>query len=346
MHVLQLGPYPPPHGGVSRNLLAIREELLAAGHRCSVIVTAKSDVAERVNDVHRPSSAFALIRLLRSLDYDILHVHVGGDITPRLMRLMFACCVIGKGKKILTMHSGGYPTSAEGANAKPSSVRGRIFRMFDRVISVNKAIAEVFASYGVAGEENLVIPPYQLRNPSCSVEMSASLNDFSVRSQPFLLTVCSLEPEYDLFTQIEAVGEVLEKFPDAGLMVVGAGSQEGEIRKAVDSKPYADRVMLAGGLSNDNALELMRRADVFLRTTLFDGDAIAVREALFVGTDVIATNNGMRPEGVMLVPMKDKAAVADAIVKIASRAKKQKPVLPDDDSNIRAVTSLYRELMG
>lgn len=346
MHVLQLGPYPPPEGGVSRNLLAIREELVAAGHHCSIIVTAKSDEVHEEADLYRPSSAVELVRLLRSIDYDVLHVHVGGEITSRLMRLMLACCVFGRGKKVLTMHSGGFPTSEEGAAAKPSSLRGRIFRMFDRIISVNKSIAEVFASYGVAVEKNLVIPPHSLRNPSSDVRIPESVNDFAERHRPFLLTVCSLEAEYDVITQIEALGEVLEKFPDAGLMLVGSGSQELEISNAIESKPYAERVMLAGGLPNDAVLHLMRGADAFLRTTLFDGDAIAVREAIFVGTDVIATDNGMRPDGVKLIPMKDKSALADAIVKTASRGKKQKTVQPDDSSNISAVITLYRELMG
>ena len=346
MRILQLGPYPPPAGGVSRNLLAIREELTAAGHSCEIIVTAKSDEVRDEAGVHHPSSAFELLKLLRVLDYDVLHIHVGGDITSRLMRLMLACCVFGKGKKVLTMHSGGYPTSESAVAAKPASMRGRIFRMFDRVISVNKAIAEVFASYGVETQKNLVIAPHSLRNPDDAVTVPKNLAEFASVHSPFMLSVCSLEAEYDVFTQIEALGSVLTKFPDAGLMVVGSGAQEEEIRKSIESKPYAGRVLLAGGVENGVALHLMRSADVFLRTTLFDGDAIAIREAMFLGTPVIATDNGMRPEGVTLVSVKDKAALAEAIVGIASRPRKEKPVLPDDVSNISAVLELYGELVA
>lgn len=346
MHVLQLGPYPPPEGGVSRNLLAIREALVADGHRCSIIVTAKSENNEQEDGVYHPNSALGLLKLLRSLDYDVLHLHVGGDITARLMRLMLACCVVGKGKKILTMHSGGYPASESALAAKPASTRGRIFRMFDRVISVNKAIAEVFSSYGVSGDANLVIAPHALRSPSAAVEVPSDLRAFASRCEPFLLTVCSLEPAYDLITQIDSMGAVLERFPNAGLMIVGSGSQESEVKKAIESKPYAENILLAGAVGHDVALHLMRQADVFLRTTLFDGDAIAVREALFLGTEVIATDNGMRPDGVVLISVRDKSALADAVIEVASRGKKEKAVLPDDDSNIKAVISLYRELMG
>ena len=37
MTVLQIGPYPPPHGGVQTNLVAIRDYLRAHGHSAPVI---------------------------------------------------------------------------------------------------------------------------------------------------------------------------------------------------------------------------------------------------------------------------------------------------------------------
>ena len=55
--------------------------------------------------------------------------------------------------------------------------------------------------------------------------------------------------------------------------------------------------MLAGNVEHPVVLHLIRDARLLLRTTLFDGDAISVREALFLGTPVIATDNKMRPDG-------------------------------------------------
>jgi hypothetical protein len=48
---------------------------------------------------------------------------------------------------------------------------------------------------------------------------------------------------------------------------------------------------------------------VFLRTTPYDGDSISVREALHIGAPVVATDNGMRPEGIHLIPSCDLAAL-------------------------------------
>ena len=45
-------------------------------------------------------------------------------------------------------------------------------------------------------------------------------------------------------------------------------------------------------------MQATARADVTLCTTLYDGDAVSVREGLDLGTPVIATENGMHPVGV------------------------------------------------
>src|SRR5205823_13637384 len=37
MRVVQLGPYPPPHGGVQTNLVAIRDLLRKSGHECLAV---------------------------------------------------------------------------------------------------------------------------------------------------------------------------------------------------------------------------------------------------------------------------------------------------------------------
>jgi glycosyltransferase involved in cell wall biosynthesis len=60
----------------------------------------------------------------------------------------------------------------------------------------------------------------------------------------------------------------------------------------------------------------MRNADVMLRTTLFDGDAISVHEALYLGTPVIATDNGMHPEGVRLILNADRNALVREILAV------------------------------
>lgn len=343
MHVLQLGPYPPPEGGINRNMLAIREELLAAGHRCSIIATSRSTRVIPESDVYHPLSPFEFLKRLIGLRCDILHLHVGGDITKRVMLLILLCLIAGHGKKVLSFHSGGYPSTTEGHAAKKYSIRGFLFRRFDRVIAVNPTIAEVFFRYGLNHEKVTVIYPFVHRVPDTSVGLPSELRDFCDMHSPFLLTVGLLEPEYDLFMQIDAMETILIDAPNAGLMIVGSGSLAGELKASIGSKAYKDRVFLAGDVEHKVTLHLIAQCDALLRTTIFDGDAISVREALFLDTPVIATDNGMRPEGVRLVPIRDQEALirqAKGLGKHRSHGKVNKT---EDKSNIYSVLTVYEK---
>lgn len=344
MHVLQLGPYPPPEGGINRNMLAIREELENSGHKCSIIATAKSSKITPEDNVYHPRSPQELITTLKKINFDILHLHVGGEITKRVLGLIAVCAFFGSGKSILTVHSGGYPTSKEGKAARKNSVRGAIFRQFEKIITVNPLIADVFEKYGIERKKISVIHPFIHRNPDKSVEIPEKLKEFAEKYSPFLLTVCLLEDTYDLFMQIDAMEKVLEKLPDAGLMIVGSGSLEGDLKKTIASKKYADKIFLTGDVEHKIVLHLINKADILLRTTKFDGDAIAVREALFLETPVIATDNKMRPAGVHLIPIHDADALIEKIENLGKNGKKTKIEKPDDKSNITKVLDIYREI--
>jgi len=298
LHILQLGPYPPPEGGVSRNMLAIRDAALQQGHRCTIIATAKSSRQDGAENVHHPVSAIALLRLLASLKYDVVHLHVGGDITGRVMALALAVSTSGRGRCVLTVHSGAFPQSEAANAAQPSSIRGLIFRRFSRIIAVNEPIADVFRRYGVVDEKLSVILPFSLATPDSAVKVDANLVDFAERHSPLLLSVGGLEKDYEPLFQIAAMKTILRKFPNAVLLLAGDGSMRRDVEPAVAESGCGGNILVAGNVPHEQVLHLMDRADVLLRTTLFDGDAISVREALHLGTPVIATDNGMRPDGV------------------------------------------------
>lgn len=345
MRVLQLGPYPPPYGGVSRNMTAIRAELLASGHQCSIIATSRSTRIDEEPDVYHPRTPFQLIKLLSSLKYDVLHLHIGGEIPPRVLALMLFCTSFAPARSVLTLHSGGYPFSTDGLAASSGSVRGFIFRRFSRVIGVNRSMAEMLGRYGVKKDRIRVILPYSLHLPDKTVDIPGELRDFVSNHEPCLLSTSLLEREYDVALQIEALGEILKEVPQAGLVIAGGGTLERELKEKINSTGYADHIFMTGDVDHGIALNLTDECDILLRTTRYDGDAISVREALFLGTPVIATDNGMRPDGVELIPVGDAGALAGKIKTIAHRGKVIKGDRKADSSNLRAVVALYEEVL-
>jgi len=345
MRVLQLGPYPPPHGGVQSNLVAIRTFLRSRGVPCAVINITRHRQSD-ADEVYYPESAVGLIRRLEQLHYDVIHLHVGGMLTRRLLSLALVC-TLPRAKSVLTFHSGGYPSTDAGKSTGPNSYAGLILRRFDGLIGVNPEIMSFYARLGVARSRTRLILPHSFLPEERNVDtMPPALESFFSTHSPVLISVGLLEPEYDLALQIEAMAHVRDLFPAAGLVLIGSGSLQQELSGKIGARPYAEHVLLCGDVPHAATLQAISRAQLMLRTTLYDGDAVSVREALHLGTPVIASDNGMRPAGVQLIPKSSLQALQDAVENILSQPAARKAAYGSDDSNLQAVLDFYRELTG
>jgi glycosyltransferase involved in cell wall biosynthesis len=247
----------------------------------------------------------------------------------------------------MTFHSGGYPGSAVGKSKGANSLAGFVLRRFDGLIGVNPEIIGFFQRLGVSPDRTRLILPHSfLSDEQPASNLFHPLASFFSTHNPLLISVGLLEPEYDLPLQIEALAHVRQKFPSAGLVLIGSGSLEQELRSRISACPYAEHVLLCGDVPHATTMHAISRAHLMLRTTLYDGDAISVREALHLGTPVIASNNGMRPAGVHLIPKSDLHALLHAIEDRLAQPANSKATYGSDDSNLQAVLDLYRELTG
>jgi glycosyltransferase involved in cell wall biosynthesis len=344
MRVVQIGPFPPPHGGVQSNLVAIRQFLRTRNIYCAVINLTRFRRPD-ADDVHYPQSAFQLVALLFRLRYDIIHIHFGGNITARLLALWFVCSMIPGKNTVLTFHSGGYPSSNEGRTARPGTLRGFVFRRLDRIICVNEEMVAMFQRFGVPSHRIRLIAPHAFVQP-LPAQARPDIADFFQHHSPVLATVAGLEPEYDIPLQIEVLGDLLPGFPRLGLVIIGAGSLEQEIRDLIASKPYSSHLLLCGDVDHAETLRVIQDCSVLLRTTFYDGDSIAVREALHFGTPVVATKTAMRPAGVHLIPVADREACRRTVEQILAGSGVARPQAQEEmnDNNLLAVLQLYREL--
>ncbi len=83
-------------------------------------------------------------------------------------------------------------------------------------------------------------------------------------------------------------------------------------------------------------------ADAFVRPTRADGDALSVREALALGTPVVATAVGHRPPGCLLVDAADAEALAAAMARAAA-SPRGAGIAPGPDP-LDALHAIYRTL--
>jgi len=276
-------------------------------------------------------------------------MHLGGDISNRLVALAAYVNALPGKRTVLTLHSGGYPTSPQARETRRVKMIYAVLRHFNALVGVNPELKTFLANSGIAAERVHKIEPFpHLSRLKAGGASDPRLESFCSNKKPLLVSVGLLEPEYDLPLQFKVLRQVRETFPEAGLLMIGSGSLKDELIRLIALEPSNERILLAGDVPHASTIEVIRRADVLLRTTLYDGDAISVREALQLGTPVVATDNGMRPANVHLAPIGDADAVASQVLKILAtpRAQRVGPIGEPERDGIDETLELYDSITG
>lgn len=105
-----------------------------------------------------------------------------------------------------------------------------------------------------------------------------------------VLMASRLTKEKDIQTGIRAFSSVLREYPDAGLVIVGSGSEEKKI-KALQS--IIPAIIHLPWVDYNTLISYMKTCDVFLSTSLYEGYGLSMLEAHAAGATLVATDAGI-----------------------------------------------------
>lgn len=112
-----------------------------------------------------------------------------------------------------------------------------------------------------------------------------------------LLTVRRLVARTGVENLVLAMKEVINKFPDTQLLVIGKGYLEKSLRALVQAEGLEKNVLMLGFVSEELLPVYYQAADLFvLPTQAYEGFGLSTLEALASGTPVLATPVGANPE--------------------------------------------------
>jgi glycosyltransferase involved in cell wall biosynthesis len=299
---LIVGALPPPSGGVVTHCRELARALEAAGVRADVI-----DPRRRGPDGRDGRPRLLGRLLLARLRRELIHVHTNGH--NRGSWALAALCAVGHfAPAILTLHSGLAP---EYIVAHRRWVR-LIARRYDYVVAVNDTIAAALTDAGVVPAR--IVRSAAFSPASLAFRLSPPGLAQIRRAHP-LLIAAALAPglEYGAMVLFDAFALVHAREPRAGLVIYGPGTRSPALAAAVRARGLHGAVHHFGELGRERALGVVAAADLFVRPTLADGDAISVREALGLGRPVVASDVGTRPPSAALFPAGDAQACAEQI---------------------------------
>lgn len=334
MKIALVSPYDYPYpGGVTEHIAHLAPEFRRQGHEVHIIAPQSQGMQELSDEiVHAVGSVVPVpangsvarislsLRLSRRVKeilereaYDIVHLH-----EPLLPALPITVLRHSHTVNIGTFHA--FAQSNYGYFYGKQILKYFIRRLHGR-IAVSPAAKE-FVSSHFAGDYEIIpngIDYERFSGPPCPFDRYRD-------GAPVVLFVGRLEKRKGLKYLIRAMVGVWNHFPDAKLVVVGAGPLLDDYRRLVEVKQLRN-VEFVGYASNDDLPRYYQSCDVFCApSTGQESFGIVLLEAMAAGKPLVASDipgygSVVRPgvEG-FLVPPKDEQALALALVRLLSDA--------------------------
>ncbi len=346
MKVLLVGDYPPPYGGIAVQIQHLARTLPRAGLECRVLNIGRGRGMPSP-EYESPGGRIDLLRILMRYARSnyLLHLFTNGE-NWRSWAVAFAVTGVARltcRKALLTITSGGVPAYLAGAAPWARILARLAVRLSAGVVCRTDAIARALRGWRPTGLE--VLPAFSVARLRPAPRPTELVARFCAAHRPLLASVVILRREYDLPTLLQAFRDLRVDHPAAGLVVIGGGEEEGEARGLIRRWTLDGAVLLVGWVHHEECLAIIREADLFVRTTLYDGDASSVREALALGVPVVATKTDFRPEGVFLVPPGSPDALRAMIAEVLRRSDAPRASAPLDHSTTDdALLALYQQL--
>jgi glycosyltransferase involved in cell wall biosynthesis len=304
-----VGNWPPPFGGVSVHVAALARVLASRGVDVRVLDIGRGDHDGRLVRRARGAPRFAAGLASVAAEGRLVHLHTNGA-NPKSWLVALAA---GRARRplaprgVLTVHSGLSPGWLRAAPRR-RGLAALACAGYGRVVAVNAEIAGALADAGVPATRIVVIPPFSPALLSASAPPPA-LAAFHAERRPLFSAALAPGATYGADVLLPAFAAVRARLPRAGLVAFGPGTSE----------LSGEGILGLGEVRHDAALAVIEAADVFVRPTRADGDAVSVREAVALGRTVVATAVGYRPDGCLLVPVGDAPALAARMVEAAAR---------------------------
>jgi len=176
---------------------------------------------------------------------------------------------------------------------------------------------------------------------------------------PLIGSIGRLEPQKGTAHLLAAMPRILSVLSDADLWIIGDGPQGPTLREQARDQGVSEHVHFLGYRSDVPAL--LKRLDLFVLPSLWEGLPNAALEAMAAGRAVVATRVDGTPEAVadnttgLLVPPRDPRALADAIThllthpdlrsRMGAAGRERVAELFSMDAMVQRTEAVYRQLI-
>jgi glycosyltransferase involved in cell wall biosynthesis len=327
--------FEPPDGGVAENVMQLALRLAEHGFEPEVAGPPESIVYPRLElggvPVRRLSFARgygkprqdartlrSLVSLIRRGRFDLVHCH-----SAKAGALGRAAARLARKPSVYSPHCFGFVGDVSaGRRLFALTVERALGRATGVILCVCQTERQRALEAGVAAPERLLVVFNGVE--ACSADGPANPELLELRGdKPLAAAVTVLREQKRVDLLLEAARSVFDRVPEARVAVVGNGPLRGSLKRQARELGL-DRDERFRFLSFDPpSARNLRALDVFVLPSAWEAMPIGVLEALACGipqvvTDVGGTHEAISDETGILIPPRDPAALADAIVALLS----------------------------
>jgi glycosyltransferase involved in cell wall biosynthesis len=263
-------------------------------------------------------SVFLLGTIIKAWSPHIVHSHMfHANMLIRITRIFYRFPVL-----ICTIHN-----INERGRRKSALLREALYRitdfLCDLTTQVSRAGLDRYIKIRAVPINKIIYIPNGIDTSLFSadnIEAGLYRNDFDLIDKYIFLAVGYLTVQKDYPNMIAAFSKVIDKMPDAVLLIAGDGPLEGELQTLVKQNNLINQIIFLGMCKNLPLL--MSLADTFVMSSAWEGLPTVVLEAAASKLPIIVTDVGGSGEVVIngksgfVVPAKDPDALGRAMIKI------------------------------
>ena len=224
-------------------------------------------------------------------------------------------------------------------------------RQVDCFIAASEAIRKMLVADGVPDERTVTVHEgidveHVLAAPSVDVHQAF----FLPHGAPVVGNIAALVPHKGQRHLIEAAHLVVQKMPDVRVVILG----EGELREALErviKEYHLEKHVLLPGFRTD-VLGCLKRFDLFVMSSVTEGLGTSLLDAMACSRAIVATTAGGMPEVVedgvsgLLVPPRDHAAMAEAILSLLGNASRRQAMGDAGFARVNETFTVERMIAG
>ncbi len=296
-----IGPLAPPHGGIANFIESITRQEIFKNMNIKIYRVGKRKYKTNIFKQFFIDilDLFYFIIKTEFRDTDIVHIHSASNLSfYRKTIYFFIVKILSNNKIIFHIHGAQFDIFYEKSSMIYKKLIKYVLSNCDAIIVTSQKWVPIFKNITKSNKQIFVIYngfDSNLFKPVPIKEIRDRIN--LPIDKKILLNIATLEEYKGHIYMIDTMEIINNRRNDILLYVIGEGYLKDKLKKVIKNKQLESNIfLLGGGKSSEYLINMVNACDIFVLSSLAEGNPTVMFEALSCGKPFVGTNVGGIPD--------------------------------------------------